>query len=139
MEATKLVNVVVCLDTQLTKGANGGNRIAFGGSYDAVSATTGESTGSINTQLINLAAAGLNGYSPAGIGISLFSSVAGRFLNLELSALESDGNGKVVASPRIVTADQVKALIEQGTEIPLSSSFCKWCHLACISESKFKT
>jgi len=39
-------------------------------------------------------------------------------LNLELSALESDGNGKVVASPRIVTADQVKALIEQGTEYP---------------------
>ena len=65
-----------------------------------------------------MAAAGLNGYSPAGIGISLFSSVAGRFLNLELSALESDGNGKVVASPRIVTADQVKALIEQGTEYP---------------------
>ena len=103
---------------QLTKGANGGNRIAFAGSYDAVSATTGETSGSINTQLINLAAAGLNGYSPAGIGISLFSSVAGRFLNLELSALESDGNGKVVASPRIVTADQVKALIEQGTEYP---------------------
>lgn len=103
---------------QLTKGTNGGNRIAFAGSYDAVSATTGETTGSLNTQLINLAAAGLNGYSPAGIGISLFSSVAGRFLNLELSALESDGNGKVVASPRIVTADQVKALIEQGTEYP---------------------
>ena len=103
---------------QLTKGTNGGNRIAFAGSSDAVSATTGETTGSLNTQLINLAAAGLNGYSPAGIGISLFSSVAGRFLNLELSALESDGNGKVVASPRIVTADQVKALIEQGTEYP---------------------
>jgi len=103
---------------QLTKGANGGNRIAFAGSYDAVSATTGETTGNVNSQLINLAAAGLNGYTPAGIGISLFSSVAGRFLNLELSALESDGNGKVVASPRIVTADQVKALIEQGTEYP---------------------
>lgn len=103
---------------QFLKGANGGTRIAFGGSYDAVSATTGETTGSVNSQLLNLAAVGLNAYNPASLGISLFSSVAGRFLNLELSALEADGKGKVVASPRIVTADQTKALIEQGSEYP---------------------
>lgn len=41
-----------------------------------------------------------------------------RFLNLEISAAEADGKGKIVSSPRIVTADQVKALIEQGTELP---------------------
>ena len=106
---------------QITKGANGGNRLAFGGNYDAVSMTTGETANglnTVNTQLLNLAAVGLNAYNPASLGISLFSSVAGRFLNLELSALEADGNGKVVASPRIVTADQTKALIEQGTEYP---------------------
>ncbi len=103
---------------QFLKGVNGGTRIAFGGSYDAVSATTGETTGNVNSQLLNLAAVGLNAYNPAALGISLFSSVAGRFLNLELSALEADGKGKVVASPRIVTADQTKALIEQGTEYP---------------------
>ena len=39
-------------------------------------------------------------------------------MNLELSALEADGKGKLVSSPRIVTADQTKALIEQGTEFP---------------------
>ena len=39
-------------------------------------------------------------------------------LNLEISALEADGKGKVVSSPRVVTADQTKALIEQGTELP---------------------
>ena len=39
-------------------------------------------------------------------------------LNLEISAMEADGKGKIVSSPRIVTADQVKALIEQGTELP---------------------
>ena len=32
--------------------------------------------------------------------------------------MEADGKGKIVSSPRIVTADQVKALIEQGTELP---------------------
>jgi type IV pilus assembly protein PilQ len=48
----------------------------------------------------------------------LFSNAAGRFLNLELSALESEGRGKIVSSPRVITADQVKALIEQGEELP---------------------
>jgi type IV pilus assembly protein PilQ len=35
-----------------------------------------------------------------------------------LSALEQDGKGKVVSSPRVLTADNVEALIEQGTELP---------------------
>jgi type IV pilus assembly protein PilQ len=39
-------------------------------------------------------------------------------LNLEISALEAEGRGKIVSSPRVVTADQTKALIEQGTQIP---------------------
>lgn len=107
--------------TQITKGVNGGNRLALGGTYNAVSMTTGETENkldSVNTQLLSLAATSLAGFSPATLGVSLFSSVAGRFLNLELSALENDGKGKVVASPRIVTADQTKALIEQGTEFP---------------------
>ena len=105
--------------TQITGGANGGNRLAFGPSYDAVNGITGASAGgSGGGQLLSLGAAGLGGYSPASVGVSLFSSIAGRFLTLELSALENDGKGKVVASPRIVTADQTKALIEQGTEYP---------------------
>ena len=37
---------------------------------------------------------------------------------MEITALEADGKGKVVSSPRVVTADQVEALIEQGVEIP---------------------
>jgi len=32
--------------------------------------------------------------------------------------LEADGKGKVISSPRVITADQIKALIEQGTEFP---------------------
>jgi type IV pilus assembly protein PilQ len=105
--------------TQITGGANGGNRLAFGSSYDVVSGITGETAGGTGGgQLLSLGATGLGGFSPASLGVSLFSSVAGRFLTLELSALENDGKGKVVASPRIVTADQTKALIEQGTEYP---------------------
>jgi type IV pilus assembly protein PilQ len=46
------------------------------------------------------------------------STRANRFLNLEISALEADGKGKLVSSPRVITADKTKALIEQGTEFP---------------------
>ncbi len=50
--------------------------------------------------------------------IVLFNSTATKFLNLEIQALESDGKGKIISSPRVVTANQVEALIEQGTELP---------------------
>ncbi len=100
----------------------GGNRVAFGGNYNAIGATTGafEASGlsTLTSQMVNLPAQGLGGISPTNFAISLFSSAANRFLNLEISALEADGKGRVVSSPRVVTADQTKALIEQGTEFP---------------------
>ena len=67
---------------------------------------------------VNLPAASLNGFASASFAVSIFNSAKNRFLNLELSALEADGHGKVVSSPRVVTADQAKAVIEQGTELP---------------------
>ena len=39
-------------------------------------------------------------------------------MNLEISALQSDGKGKIISNPRVITADNVEAMIEQGTEIP---------------------
>jgi type IV pilus assembly protein PilQ len=116
------------------RGVNGGqpgypvagaNRVAIGGSYNAISSTTTESENVLdttNTSFINLPSAGVGGFSPAAFAVSLFSSAANRFLNLEISALEADGRGKIVSSPRVVTADQVKALIEQGTEFPYQSA-----------------
>lgn len=107
-------------DPGYSVGGNG-NRVAFGGTYDAVSGTTGESDAELtttNTQFVSLPAVGVGGFNPSTLAISLFSSAANRFLNLELSALEADGKGKLVSSPRIVTADKTKALIEQGTEFP---------------------
>ncbi len=103
----------------------GANRLAFGGSYNAVTSTTGESVNTldtVNSNFVNLPALGQGGYSPSTFALSLFSSAANRFLNLEISALEADGKGKVVSSPRVVTADQTKALIEQGTELPYQTA-----------------
>lgn len=55
---------------------------------------------------------------PGQFSLILFNSAKTRFLNLELSALEADRKGKIISNPRVVTANQVEALIEQGTEIP---------------------
>jgi type IV pilus assembly protein PilQ len=102
-------------------GLFGNNRVAFGGSYSAVGKTTGAVAGQIDlneASFVNLPAVGQGGFNPASIGISIFNAAANRFLFLELSALEADGKGKVVSSPRVVTADQTRALIEQGTELP---------------------
>ena len=104
----------------------GSNRVALGGSYNAVSATTGEGESSMlntsTTQFLNLPASAVDGSAPATFALSLFSAAANRFLNLELSAMEADGQGKVVSSPRVVTANQVKAIIEQGTEFAYQES-----------------
>jgi type IV pilus assembly protein PilQ len=94
----------------------GGNSIGFATSYGNAVATSGAS-GTVDQTLsgVNLPVAG----TAAGVfAMSIFNASANRFLNLELSAMESDGKGKVISSPRVVTADQTKALIEQGTELP---------------------
>ncbi len=57
--------------------------------------------------------------NPAGqLALTLINLGSGNLINLELSALESDARGKIVSSPRVVTADNQKAQIEQGKEIP---------------------
>ena len=112
-------------DLRANRGGDGGyalggnNRVGFGTSYGNAVATSGAG-GTVNNlgQFINLPAQALGGYDPSSFAISIFNTAANRFLNLEISALEADGKGKVVSSPRVVTADQTKALIEQGTEYP---------------------
>jgi type IV pilus assembly protein PilQ len=103
----------------------GDNRVTVGGNYSAIGAQTLQTAGTIpfnNSQFINLPALGQGGFNPATVAFSIFGASSNRFLNLELSALEADGKGKVVSSPRIVTADQVKASITQGTRIPFQKA-----------------
>jgi type IV pilus assembly protein PilQ len=106
----------------------GDNRVGYGGNYNAIGYQTGQiTTGTLpfnDTSFVNLPAntSSLGGASAATFALSLFSSSANRFLNLELSALEAEGKGKIVSSPRVITADQVKALIEQGEELPYQAA-----------------
>jgi type IV pilus assembly protein PilQ len=71
-----------------------------------------------NAGALDLPARALTGLNAGQLALSLFNPSAGRFLALELSALEADGKGRIISNPRIVTADQQAALIEQGEEIP---------------------
>jgi type IV pilus assembly protein PilQ len=90
------------------------------------SSASGFQTGQVQTQPnfltdsmgVNLRASNISGRTPGQLSFVLFNSAATRFLNLELSALEQDGKGKVISSPRVMTSDQNEALIEQGVEIP---------------------
>ena len=104
---------------------NGGERVAFGTSYANAVATSGASPG-VDTggSFVNLPAVGLGGNAAASVALSVFNTAANRFLNLEISAMEADGKGKVVSSPRVVTADKVAAVIEQGEELPYSTLNC---------------
>ncbi len=86
----------------------GGNQLTPGGS--AALPTLGGSA-------VNLPAS-LAGNTAGSVALTLFNAAATRFIGLELSALEADGKGKIISSPRVITADQLKALIEQGTELP---------------------
>ncbi len=93
----------------------GGTRGAFGGSLGATSTAGSSNTDALS---VNLPAQGLSGANPGVFSFLLFNDKSTRFLNLELSALQADGKGKIISSPRVITADKVEATIEQGTEIP---------------------
>lgn len=66
---------------------------------------------------VNLPAQPSSGQA-ASVGIALANLGNGYLLDLELSALESEGQGELISSPRLVTADQQEAFIEAGEEIP---------------------
>jgi len=64
---------------------------------------------------VNLGAAGIGTASAASLA-TILQLPGGNLLSLELSALEEEGRGKVISSPRLITANQKKARIEQGQE-----------------------
>jgi type IV pilus assembly protein PilQ len=66
----------------------------------------------------DLSAGPINGFDAATAGLTLFVAQATRLLNLELSALEAEGRGQIVSSPRVVTADRMKSIVEQGMDVP---------------------
>lgn len=56
------------------------------------------------------------------MGLTILNNLTGNLLNVELSAMEGDDRGRIVSNPRILTTDNKEASIEQGTEVPYSTS-----------------
>jgi type IV pilus assembly protein PilQ len=99
-------------DQQGTKGTSG----SLTGSQNIANGTVP----SINDRLnVNLPAAVSN---PTSIAFHVAKLADGTILDLELSALEQENKGEIIASPRITTSNQKAAYIEQGVEIPYVQS-----------------
>lgn len=95
----------------------GNNSISLGGTLNNTGAATGSTTSAVaNTGGLNSNLPVANAFG--SVAFSLFRLPAGLLLNLELTALESDQRGKIVSSPRVTTANQQKARVAQGVEIP---------------------
>ena len=95
-------------------GSETGDGFVVSGSSQGVQdLLNGETVGNgrFNTNLPANNAAG-------SLGIALAKLPFGTLLELELSAMQAEGNGEVISSPRVITANQHEAYIEQGVEIP---------------------
>src|SRR6266850_1477788 len=114
------------VESGLQSRAPFGSRAGVGANVGAELVNTGQAAGVVQgTPVINgpglnsnLPASGLNGFTAGQFSFILFNSTLSRLLNIEISAAESDGRGKIIASPRVLTADQIEAIIEQGVELP---------------------
>jgi type IV pilus assembly protein PilQ len=100
----------------------GTSRATGGGGVIDTGFHSGQSSGVpdflADSMFVNMAAPGLGGVAPGQFSLILMNDAMSKFLNLEITALQADGKGKIVSSPRVITADNVEASIEQGTEIP---------------------
>ncbi len=112
---TRDLGVRLGVGSTSTAGVGGGARLGFG------SSTVG-ADGGTNTFVPGQSTSGTQGQKFGNLNLTLFNSKMTRFLNLELNAQESDNRIRQVASPRVLTANQVEASVEQGVEIPYEES-----------------
>jgi len=75
---------------------------------------------SVNSTLVDLGANAINAHPVGALGMTL-ARAADYVLNLELSALENENRGEVLANPRVMTSDRELAFIKQGVQIPFTT------------------
>lgn len=63
----------------------------------------------------------VEGASPAAVGLAI-GKIGSYLLQLELSAMQTEGIGEIISNPRVITGNQQEAIITQGTEIPYTQS-----------------
>ncbi len=93
---------------------NDNEGLALSGNATGTSALLAGSDPGLNRFNVNLPATNQAG----SIALALAKLPFGTLLELELSAMQAEGRGEVISSPRVITANQHEAYIEQGVEIP---------------------
>ncbi len=98
-----------------------GNSIISGSLEGASAIEGGGNVGAVNLNdglQVDLPSSGVEGADPAAYALRIAKLGQGfaHLIDLELSALEAEGKGKIVSSPRLITNNQVAARIEQGQE-----------------------
>jgi len=99
-------------------GTGAGGEALGNADFGSVGAAQGLGTGTLGGLFVNMPAAGAGGFNAGAVSLILFNAGLTKFLNLEVSAAEADQKLKTISSPRVLTADQVEAIVEQGIEIP---------------------
>ena len=98
----------------LTGTLEGANALRSGGSAESLS---------LSQRLnVDFGASAIAGTTPASVGLALARLGGGHLLDLELSALESEGLTHVISTPRIMTSNQTEAYFETGEDIPFQGS-----------------
>ncbi len=96
---------------------NDGEGVILSGTSDGVvnlannDATLGTERFNVNLPVVN---------QSGSLGLAFAKLPFGTLIELELSAMQAEGRGEVISTPRVITADQHEAYIEQGVEIPFA-------------------
>ncbi len=91
-----------------------------GGTYGNLSDGSSNVSDGAGNYLVDLGASAINNHPVGALGMTL-ARAADYVLNLELSALENDNKGEVLANPRVMTSDRELAYIKQGVQIPFTT------------------
>lgn len=109
---------------------NGNGKYSFGstqsqsqqqaGAVPNTSSSSGNNLSTSGTPNVNLLNNLWNSPVAGGgsLGFTVLNAITGNALSLEISALEDKSLAKVISSPKLLTTDNKKAEIKQGTQIP---------------------
>lgn len=103
-----------------TRDIAGGTTAVSGNLSGTTQLINGETLEADDRLNVNMPAQRLQGvpFNPTSIGLAIAKLPFGRLLELELSALQAEGEGEIISNPRVVTSNQKEAIISQGTEFP---------------------
>lgn len=117
----RIVNVDSNFTKELGIRYDFSNPIHIGGMQGSVNFLSSKSLNQrLNVDLPGTHVYNMNGSSSLGLALGRLGN--NTLLDLELSALESEGGGQIISCPRLITADQQAAQIQAGEEIPYQQS-----------------